>query len=186
MKRYLLILFCLASFSMYGQVIFELTSFNKLVDVKGSDYMIALEVNTNSLGDVNSMSIMFINTVTGEGKIADIAKEYIIQDFKQVKIDSLEINTVLVTVRMFDLDLNGRINAKDPITLVSVGVNGEKKEIITSKNFSVRVWEVNEKNGTVVISGYYDNDRNGRYDPYEKNEILIYDLKTYKLLYKIK
>ena len=94
MKKYLLILFCLASFSMYGQVIFELTSFNKLVDVKGSDYMIALEVNTNSLGDVNSMSIMFINTVTGEGKIADIAKEYIIQDFKQVKIDSLGINTV--------------------------------------------------------------------------------------------
>ena len=87
---------------------------------------------------------------------------------------------------MFDLDLNGRINAKDPITLVSVGVNGEKREIITSKNFSVRVWEVNEKNGTVVISGYYDNDRNGRYDPYEKNEILIYDLKTFKLLYKIK
>ena len=186
MKRYLLFLFCLASFSMYGQVAFELISFNKLVDIKGSDHVIALEVNTNSLGDINSMSIIFINTTTGKAKIADFAKEYIIQDFKQVKIDSLGINTVLATVRMFDLDMNGRINTKDPITLVSLGVDGETKDIITSKNFSVRVWEVNERNGTVVISGYYDNDRNGRYDPYEKNELLIYVLKTFKLLYKIK
>lgn len=185
MKRYFSILFLILSVSSYGQRALDLVSFNRIVELKGTKNMIALEVTTNNIGDINSMSIVFINTETGKATVADIAREYIIQDFKQVKIDSLMINTVLSTVRMYDLDLNGRINTKDPVSLISLGIDGNEKKVITPKTFNVRVWEVNEISGTLVVGGFYDSNRNGRYDPQEKNEIHIYDLKTYKLIYKI-
>jgi hypothetical protein len=185
MKRYILFLVFLTSILCYGQIRFEQVSFNKLVEVEGTDNVIALEVNTNSLGEINSMSIIFIDTKTGEATSAEIANEYLIQDFKQVKIDELNINTVLVTVRMFDIDNNARINFKDPITLVSVGIDGKSKVILTDTTYNVRVWEINEKTGTVTIAGFYDNNKNGRYDPLEKNEIQVFDLQTLKLLFKI-
>lgn len=185
MKKSVLFLILLASVFSYGQRNIEMVSFNRLVEVVGTNNMIALEVTTNNIGDINSMSILFINTETGEGKIADIANEYIIQDFKQVRIDSLNINTVLVTARMYDLDLNGRINSKDPVTLLSVGLDGNSITIITPKTYNVRVWGINEKTGTITVAGYYDSNRNGRYDAVEKNEIQIYSLKTYKLIYKM-
>ena len=74
---------------------------------------------------------------------------------------------------------------KDPVSLISLGIDGNEKKVITPKTFNVRVWEVNEISGTLVVGGFYDSNRNGRYDPQEKNEIHIYDLKTYKLIYKI-
>lgn len=185
MKKYILFLILCSWFIGFGQVRVEQVSFNKLVDVKGTDNVIALEVNTNSLGDINSMNILFINTKTIETTDAKIANVYIIQDFKQVKIDDLNINTIIVAVRMFDIDNNVRINLKDPITLVSVGTDGKSKHILTDTTFNVRVWEVNEKSGTLVVAGYYDNNKNGRFDPLELNEIQIFDLKTYQLLHKV-
>jgi hypothetical protein len=185
MKKYILIFAFFSFLLSYGQVRVEQISFNKLVEVKGTDNIIALEVNTNSLGDINSMNIIFIDTKNGKTTSADIGKEYIIQDFKQIKIDDLNINTIIVAVRLFDIDNNARINLKDPITLVSVGTDGKSKHILTDTTFNVRVWEVNEKTGTLVVAGYYDNNRNGRFDPQELNEIQIFDLFTFKHLYKL-
>jgi hypothetical protein len=49
----------------------------------------------------------------------------------------------------------------------------------------VSTWVVNKKTGTIVITGHYDTNNNGKYDMTDKNEIGIYDLKTLKLIVKI-
>lgn len=49
----------------------------------------------------------------------------------------------------------------------------------------VRTWMVNKKTGTIVITGHYDTNNNGKYDKTDKNEIGIYDLRTLMLISKI-
>ena len=64
--------------------------------------------------------------------------------------------------------------------------NGEKEKTqLTESKFFVRTWAVNKLTGTIVVTGHYDTNNNGKYDKTDKNEIHIYDLKTLKLIGKI-
>lgn len=44
---------------------------------------------------------------------------------------------------------------------------------------------VNTQTGKLVVAGYYDTNNNNKYDKTDKDEILIYDLKTLKLALRI-
>jgi hypothetical protein len=44
---------------------------------------------------------------------------------------------------------------------------------------------VNNKAGTIVSTAHYHNNNNGKYHKTDKNEVIIYDLKTKKLLNRI-
>jgi len=56
---------------------------------------------------------------------------------------------------------------------------------LTEDKFFVRTWIVNRQTGTVTVTGHYDTNDNGKYDKTDKNQILIYDLKSYKLVARI-
>lgn len=44
---------------------------------------------------------------------------------------------------------------------------------------------VNTQTGKLVVAGYYDTNNNNKYDKTDKDEILIYNLKTLKLASRI-
>ena len=184
MKRLLFCLLMLSSFYVKAQLTSGLVYFDKLIDVKGTPYMLGYVINSTTLGDVNAMNLIYINTETGKTKWVDLPNGTILLNFKQIKLDKHGVNHVAVLARIHDTDKNGRINMKDPISLFMVSTDGSKETFLTANNFFVRIWEVNEQSGTLVVTGFYDDNFNGRHDDKELNEIQIYDLKTLNLLYK--
>ena len=51
---------------------------------------------------------------------------------------------------------------------------GKEMTQLTEDKFFV----VNTQTGKLVVAGYYDTNNNNKYDKTDKDEILIYDLKT--------
>jgi hypothetical protein len=58
---------------------------------------------------------------------------------------------------------------------------GKEMTQLTEDKFFV----VNTQTGKLVVAGYYDTNNNNKYDKTDKDEILIYDLKTLKLASRI-
>lgn len=58
---------------------------------------------------------------------------------------------------------------------------GKEMTQLTEDQFFV----VNTQTGKLVVAGYYDTNNNNKYDKTDKDEILIYDLKTLKLALRI-
>ena len=58
---------------------------------------------------------------------------------------------------------------------------GKEMTQLTEDKFFV----VNTQTGNLVVAGYYDTNNNNKYDKTDKDEILIYDLKTLKLALRI-
>lgn len=184
MKRLLIILLVLTSFWAQAQNSSGLSTFEKLIDLKGTQYLLGYVVNTTTLGDINTMNLVYINTETGDSDWIDLPIGTIVIDFKQIKLDQFEINQVAILARIYDADNNGRINMKDPISLFMVSTDGKKETYLTKKNFFVRLWQVDEETGKLVVTGFYDKNKNGRFDNGELNEVQIFDLNTLELLYK--
>ena len=184
MKRLFSLLLLLSSFYVKAQLSSGLVYFDKLIDIKGTPNLLGYVINSTTLGDVNTMNLLYINTETGKVKWVDLPDGTLLIDFKQIKIDSQGINQVAVLARIHDTDKNGRINLKDPISLLMVSTDGSKETFLTQNNFFVRIFEVNEQTGILVVTGYYDTNLNGRHDNNELNEVQMYDLKTLKLLYQ--
>ena len=90
-----------------------------------------------------------------------------------------------MTAKTVDLDGKNGIDWNDPTQIFILSPDGKEKTQLTESKFFVRTWIVNELTGTIVVSGYYDTNNNGKYDKTDKNEIHIYDLKTLKLRTKI-
>ena len=62
---------------------------------------------------------------------------------------------------------------------------GKEMTQLTEDKFFVRTGTVNTQTGKLVVAGYYDTNKNNKYDKTDKDEILIYDLKTLKLASRI-
>lgn len=58
---------------------------------------------------------------------------------------------------------------------------GKEMTQLTEDKFFV----VNTQTGKLVVAGYYDTNNNNKYDKTDKDEILIYDMKTLKLASRI-
>ena len=58
---------------------------------------------------------------------------------------------------------------------------GKEMTQLTEDKFFV----VDTQTGKLVVAGYYDTNNNNKYDKTDKDEILIYDLKTLKLASRI-
>ena len=58
---------------------------------------------------------------------------------------------------------------------------GKEMTQLTEDTFFV----VNTQTGKLVVAGYYDTNNNNKYDKTDKDEILIYNLKTLKLASRI-
>jgi hypothetical protein len=184
MKRLLIITLTLLTCYSYGQDKYNHFNFNKLTEVKGTEYVIATIENRGKM-ETNSKYLLFINTLNGSTKQIDFPKDAYIEKMEQIKIDSLGINIIFVAAKTINLDNNKGIDWNDPQQIIILSTDGQKKTQLTDDKFFVRTWLINKHTGAIVITGYYDTNNNGKYDKTDKNEILIYDLKTLKLTGKI-
>lgn len=185
MKQLILFLLILLSLNIYAQDKYNYTHFNKLTEVEGTDYVFATIENMGKIEGVKNRYLLFINTKTGETNQADFPNGSNLEKIEQVKIDDLNINKIIVSAQTIDLDGKKGIDWNDPKQIIVLSTDGKEKVQLTDSKLFVRTWVVNKKAGTIVVTGHYDTNNNGKYDKTDKNEISIYDLQTLKLISKI-
>lgn len=158
--------------------------YNKFLDMKGTEFSVATVENWSKMGNVKS-NLLFINTFTGESKYVDFNEGARLRTIEQVKIDSLKINLVLVFANTVDLDNKKGIDWSDPQQIILFSPNGDNMQQLTEDNYYVSSWSVNEYTGTLIVSGFFDSNKNQKKDKIESNEILLFDLTTMKLKRKL-
>jgi len=185
MKRILIIALSIFTLTVSGQDKYNYVHFNKLTEVVGTEFVIASIENLGKLLNTKSRYLLFINTKTGESSQVDFPNDASIGKIEQVKIDSLEINLIVVSAKTVDLDGKSGIDWNYPTQIIILSPDRKEKTQITESKFFVRKWIVNNLTGTIVVTGHYDTNNNGKYDKTDKNEIHVYDLKTIKMISKI-
>lgn len=185
MKLYFVILMTLISTIVLGQNKYDYTQFNKLTELKGSEYVIASIDNRSKTADSRNKYLLFINTSNGRSNQVDFPGDGNIDQVEQVKIDELELNIIIVSAKTVDLDGKGGIDWSDPQQLFVLSVDGKDKTQLTEDKFYSSNWTINNQTGSIVITGHYDTNGNGKYDKSDKNEILIFDLKSLELKNKL-
>ena len=181
MKQIFVILSTLAILTTSGQDKTTFLSYNKLMELQGTDYVVASVENSTKLS-TESKYLLFINTRTGDSKEIDFPKDAFIEKIEQVKIDSLHINIVLVSATTVNLDGNKSIDWNDPKQVIVCATDGTGKVQVTEDRFFVRTWVVNRQTGVIVITGQLDTNNNGKYDRKDKSQIVLYDLKKMALV----
>lgn len=185
MKRLLITALIFHTLISYGQDKYNYIQVNKLTEIAGTDYVIASAENSGKISGVKNSYLLFIDTKSGQTERVDFPKDGYIGKIEQVKIDELGINKIIVSAQTVDLDGKKGIDWNDPTQIIVLSIDGKEKAQLTDSKLFVRAWVVNKTTGTIVITGYYDTNNNGKYDKADKNEIAIYDLKTLNLINKI-
>lgn len=184
MKKYLTLIFIFLKLASYSQDKYNYVDYNKLTDLEGTNFVIATVDNRNKIS-TEKKYLLFINTKTGVSKQIDFPKDSYIEKIEQIKIDFLNINKVIVAANTINLNGNKTIDWRDPKQIIILSTDGSEKTQLTDDKFFVSTWTVNKQTGTIIITGHYDTNNNGKHDKTDKNEILLYDLKTLKLITKI-
>src|SRR5690606_39013036 len=185
MRKILFIVLATLTLITYGQDKYNYVHFNKLTEVVGTEYVIASIENRGKMLETKSRYLLFINTRTGETNQVDFPNDTGTEKVEQIKIDSLDLNVIVVSARTVDLDGKNGIDRSDPTQIIVLTTNGKTKTQLTDNKFFARTWNINRLTGTIVVTGHYDINNNNKYDKTDKNEIHIYDLKTLKLISKI-
>ncbi|TCC90224.1 hypothetical protein EZ428_13160 [Pedobacter frigiditerrae] len=185
MKNIILIILTTFALTTYGQDKYNYVSFNKLTEVEGTEYVITGIENWGKMEGLKNRYLLFIDTKSGQTNQVYYPNEGYFQKVEQVKIDSLGINCLLVSAKTIDLDGKKGIDWSDPTQIIVLSTDGKQKTQLTDSKLFVSTWVVNKKTGTIIITGHYDTNNNGKQDKTDKNEIGIYDLKTLKLINKI-
>jgi hypothetical protein len=180
MKNLIIFTMTLLALSTFGQDKYNYVHFNKLTEVTGTEFVIASIENWGKMMDTNGQYLLFVNTKTGETTQVDFPADAGIGKLEQIKIDSLGINVIFVSARTVDLDEKNGIDWNDPTQIIILSPDGKQKKQLTDDKFFARTWAVNKLTGTIVITGHYDTNNNSKYDKTDKNEIHIFDLKTYE------
>lgn len=185
MKRILSIALTIFTLTAYGQDKNNYVHYNKLTEVAGTDYVMASIENWNKIFEAKGKHLLFINTKTGEANKVEFPIDAGIGKIEQIKLDSLGINLIVVSARTYDLDGKNGISWGDPTQIILLSPDGKEKIQLTENKFFVSTWAVNKLTGSIVIAGYYDSNNNNKYDKTDQDELLIYDLKTRKLISRI-
>ncbi len=185
MKKIFCIILTAISLTTHGQDKYNYVRFNKLTEVVGTEYVIASIENWGKMLETKSRYLLFINTKTGETNQLDFPNDTRIGKIEQIKIDSLDLNVIIVSAKTVDLDGKNGIDWNDPTQIFVLSVDGKIKTQLTDNKYFVRTWTVNKLTGSIVITGHFDTNNNNKYDKTDKNEIYVYDLKTLELISKI-
>lgn len=185
MRNFIILFLTFLTVLSYGQDKYNYIHFNKLTEVKGTEYVIASIENLGKMSDTKSQYLLFINTKTGESNQIDFPNDGYIESIEQVKLDTIGINKMIVFARTVDLDNKNGVDWLDPKQIIVISIDGREKVQLTDNKLFVRTWVVNRQSGTIIITGHYDSNSNNKYDKSDKNEILIYDLRNLKLINKI-
>ena len=147
------------------------------------DKYVKLDQSKNPFDRIHNCQILQYSRIdpkTGETTQVDFPADAGIGKLEQINIDSLGINVIFVSARNVDLDGKNGIDWNDPTQIIILSPDGKQKKQLTDDKFFARTWAVNKLTGTIVITGHYDTNNNGKYDKTDKNEIHIFDLKTFK------
>ncbi|MCT4647633.1 MAG: hypothetical protein N4A74_21780 [Carboxylicivirga sp.] len=178
---YFLLLFVIST-SAVGQDKYNYIHFNKLTEVKGTEYVIASIDNRSKTAEARSKYLLFIDTKNGITNQVDFPAEGRINEVRQVKIDEHGINNILVVAKTVDLDGKRGIDWTDPAQIFVLSPDGKSKKQLTKDDYFMRTWTLNHQTGTITVSGYFDTNKNGRFDKKDMNKILIYNLKSLELV----
>lgn len=184
MRRVTVLTLVLLSVVTYGQDKYNYVHFNKLTEVQGTEYVIASIENLGKIADAKGKYLLFINTKTGQSNQVDFPSDAYIEKIEQVQIDTFGINKIVVLARTVDLNNKNGVDWTDPNQIIILSKDGKEKNQLTDSKLFVRTWTVNKQTASIVITGHYDSNNNNKYDKADKNQILIYDLKTLKLVHK--
>ncbi|MCF6406402.1 hypothetical protein L3C95_26135 [Chitinophaga filiformis] len=184
MKHIIILFLSILTISAYGQDKYNHLYSDRLVEIKGTPYAFLKVENWGKLS-VRSQYLLFINTQNGQSTRIDFPKDGWISKTAQIKIDSLQINKVMVLANTVNLDNSKHIDGGDPTQIILLSPDGQEKTQLTDDKFYVRDWVVNEKTGGMLVTGHYDSNNNSRYDKGDDYQILLYDLKTLKLVSRV-
>ncbi len=182
MRKIIVLGLTFLSLQVLGQDKYNYINFNKVTEIEGTEYVIARIENHEKMEGVKNRYILFVNTETGQSNQVNFPNNSYLEKIKQVKIDNLGINCLVVSAQTVDIDGEKGIDWNDPIQIIILSTDGTQKVQLTDSKLFVSDWVVNKKTGTIVITGHYDTNNNGKYDKMDKNTIGIYDLKTMKLI----
>ena len=182
MRKVFILSLTIFALNAYGQDKYNQIHFNRLTEIEGTEHVIASMENRGKKFQIESKWLLFINTKTGETKQVDFPNDAVIGELRQIKIDSLKINLVIVAAKTVDLNEKKGIDWYDPTQIIILSPDGNEQTQLTDNKFFVRTWTVNKFAGTIVVSGHYDTNNNNKYDKNDKSEIHVYDLKTLKLI----
>lgn len=184
MKQIVTFTLTLLTISAFGQDKYNYTHVNKLIEIEGTDYVIATVENRGKTSGLNNRYLLFIDTKNGQTNQVNFPNDGYFDKIEQIKIDDLGINKVIVSAQTVDLDGKKGIDWNDPKQILILSTDGKEKTQLTDNRLFVKTWVVNKKSGCIVVTGQFDSNGNGRYDNTDKNEISIYDLKTLQLINK--
>lgn len=177
MKLAIFYILTLLSLGIKAQDKTNYVAYNKLTELQGTPYVVASVENRSKLSSLNKF-LLFINTVTGAQKQIDFPKDAFIEKIEQVKIDSLQLNKIIIAANTINLDGNKSIDWNDPKQIIVCQPDGSEKIQITEDHFFVSTWVVNRQTGILVITGHTDSNNNGKYDKTDQHKIVLYDLKN--------
>lgn len=160
--------------SVYGQEKKIQSRFNQLKTIKGSEFVIASVDNYGKLLKADE-SLVIINSKTGQTTPVHFPQKINVIQIKQVRMDSIGVNYLVVSAQTMDNDKSIFNYQK---TLFILSTDGQTVKQLTDDHYFTSDWVVNKQVGSLVIVGQVDINRNGKLDSSDKNEILIFDLKT--------
>ncbi len=159
--------------------------YNKLTEISGTEFVVASIENYGKGFFAKGEHLLFINTKNGESKKTEFPKDAQIYRIEQIRIDSLSINNIIVVAKTINTNGDKGIDWKDPQQVFVFSPDGKQLAQLTDNNFFSSAWVINRHTGTIIISGHYDTNKNGENNKTDKDEVLIFDLKSYKLVGKI-
>lgn len=168
----------------HGQVGKLYVSYNKLTELAGTDYVVASVESWGKMMQAEDKHLLFINTRNGENKQIDFPKDAYIAGFQQIKLDTLQINKVIVSAKTVNLNENKSIDWRDPMQVFVFTPDGKQQTKITNDDFFAGSWTINRQTGVIVILGRVDSNKNAKLDKEDKPEIVLFDLKEMKQLAK--
>ncbi len=185
MRLFYCLFFIALSGSVLGQDKYNYIHFNKLTEIVGTEFVIASIDNRSKMAESKSKYLLFIDTKTGNKNQVDFPADGSIQTIKQVKIDELGINSIIVAAKTIDLDEKSGIDWSDPIQIFVLSTDGKEKTQLTEDDYFIRTWTINHQTGTIVVTGHFDTNKDGKYDKKDMNKILIYDLNKLNIIAEI-
>lgn len=182
MKKILFAITLLINLLSNGQEKSNEFYYDHLKEVQGTDYVMAYHFGRFKTTDLKSNSLLFVNTKTGVKNQVDFNEKTKIGIPEQIKIDSLGINIIFISVKSIDQNANNKIDWNESSQIFILSTDGKTKTQLTNDDFFVKHLTTNKKTGTMVVSGYFDKNKNNKFDEDDKSEIIIYDLKTFKAI----
>ncbi len=174
----------LLSFNLQAQNKYSYVNFNSITEVKGTDYFLA-SIENHGKTEVQEQFLLFVNSRSGESNEVRFPPKSLVREVVQIKIDTLGINQFIVVGSTVDLDKKNSIDYNDPRQVFVVSADGKVRTQLTEDNFFTQLWKVHSRTGSLMITGYFDSNNNGKYDKEDKNQILVFDLKTLSVIQKI-